>query len=720
MRAKTVLIFILACATVLCAKEGMFRLDGIPSGLAADMRAMGLQLDPADIWKPGQKCLAMAVVHLGGGTGSFVSADGLIITNHHVAFGAVQSLSSPERNYLRKGFLANDRSQEIPAPGYSVKVMTGFADVTPHFRPAMRPGLDPQKQYRLIEKISKELIHAGEKTRDMECAIARFYGAREFFLVTYFKIRDMRVVYVPARSIGEYGGEIDNWMWPRHTGDFSFLRAYVDKNGLPADYAKDNVPYRPLHYFPVARSALRPGDFTMILGYPGTTKRWYTAAEVGNEVQVNYPERIALLAQYIALLEKMSQADEAVAIKNAGVLKGLYNSIKNNRGLLAGLRNHAVLELKLAKEEQLAAFIAAQPGLQKMFGRLLGDIGLLTAAERETISLNTVFGWMIRGCRLFDWALTLNKWGHEKTKKDVDRESGYMERDIVAKKEQLPVSQRNLDLATDKAVFAFFLKKLLAADNTGIFKKLAQEIDLAAGKDRSEKIFAFVDTLYANTRLGDLGFKQEMFAADAKTMAATQDAFLALAAKIQPEIDAFNRLKDSFSGRWLQLKTRYIDAMMRLHPRAIHYPDANATLRFNYGRVEGYAPRDGVTYAPFTTLAGVLAKNSNEFPFNLDAKFVAAAQGQGRSRHSDPGLGDVPVNFLTDNDSTGGNSGSPVLNGKGELVGVLFDGNYESLGSDFWYLPETTRSIHVDIRYVLFVAGQVDRATGVLRELGAE
>jgi hypothetical protein len=720
MRTKLVLLVFLGGACLLPAKEGMFRLDGVSAGLARDMKAMGCQFDPADIWQPGEKSMAMAVVNLGGGTGSFVSADGLIITNHHVAFGAVQSLSSPEHNYIRDGFLARSRDREIPAPGYSVKIMTGFMDVTPRFRPALRPGLSPQKCHDLIEKISRQLIRQGEQTPGNECAVARFYGGREFYLVTYLKIRDMRVVYVPSRSIGEYGGEIDNWMWPRHTGDFSFLRAYVAKDGRPADYAADNVPYKPLHYFPIAKTALRPGDFTLILGYPGTTKRWETAAEVGDEVQSYYPERIALLAEYIDLIERASLADEGVSIKNAAVLKGLYNSIKNNRGLLAGLRKNAVHELKLAREKQLAAAIAAQPERWKKYSRMLDEIAALGAEEKEITSLSTVYGWLTRGCRLLDWALTLNKWNHEKTKKDPERESGFMDRDIAAKKERLPVSQRNLDLATDKAVFAFFLKKLLAADTSVVFKKLVFEIDHCAGRDRGEKIGAFVDNLYAHTRMAELDFKLKMLAADGKTPAATQDAFLVLAEKIQPEIDALNRRKNAFAGRWLQLKPLYVEAMMQLQPDAIYYPDANSTLRFNYGRVEGYSPRDAVSYAPFTSLAGMLAKNSGEFPFNLDAKLVAAARSEGRGRYRDPDLDDVPVNFLTSNDSTGGNSGSPVLNGRGELVGVLFDGNYESLSSDFFFQPKVTRSIHVDIRFVLFVADQVNQAANVLRELGVE
>jgi hypothetical protein len=720
MKAKTVLIFIVFSALALTAKEGMHRVDGITPQMIKDMQACGFELNPADIWNPGKKCLAMAVVNLGGGTGSFVSADGLIITNHHVAFGAVQSLSSPERNYIRDGFLARSRPEEIPAPGYNVKIMTGFNNVTPLFHSVFRTGLDPQKRHRQIEKISKRLIKQGEATPGNECAVAQYYGGREFYLVTYFKIKDMRVVYVPARSIGEYGGEIDNWMWPRHTGDFSFLRAYVGKDGRSAEYAKDNIPYRPLHYFPIARKNLGSGDFTMILGFPGTTQRWYSAAEVGNETQFNYPERIALLEQYIALMEKAAAASETVKIKNAGTLKGLYNSIKKYRGLLAGLQKNAVHEAKLAAEIKLAAFIASRPELQKKYGRLLNDISALAAEERSYSSLQTVYGWMNRGCRLFDWALTLDKWSREKTKNDMDREPGYMERDIAAKKDRLPVTQRNLDLATDQAVFSFFLNKLLQADASGSFKILRQEIAKSPGGGLNEQIDAFVRTLYGRTRLADFDFKMKMFAADKKTLTASEDAFINLAGKIRPEIDAFNRRKNSISSRWLLLKPLYAEAIMQMRPGEIFYPDANSTLRFNYGRVEGYSPRDAVSYAPFTTLAGVLAKNSGEFPFNLDGAVVAAAAKKDYVQYVAPELNDVPVNFITSNDSTGGNSGSPVLNSRGELVGVLFDGNYESLSSDFFFRPDITRSIHVDIRYILFIADKVNQAGNILQELAAK
>jgi hypothetical protein len=260
----------------------------------------------------------------------------------------------------------------------------------------------------------------------------------------------------------------------------------------------------------------------------------------------------------------------------------------------------------------------------------------------------------------------------------------------------------------------------MQADPAGSFKTLRQEIERSPGNGPDERIAAFVKTLYGHTRLADLDFKMKMFAADKKAVAAADDAFIAMAGRIRPDIDAFNRRKNSIASRWLLLKPLYVEAMMQMQPGEMFYPDANSTLRFNYGRVEGYSPRDAVTYAPFTTLAGVLAKNSGEFPFNLDGAVVAAASNKDYAAYVAPGLNDVPVNFLTSNDSTGGNSGSPVLNGRGELVGVLFDGNYESLSSDFFYRPAITRSIHVDIRYVLFIADKVNQARNVLQELAAE
>ena len=711
MRA-TIFCALLVAALALPAAEGMFPLDAVTPAVAAEMKAMGCRFDPAALWQPDGKCLAMAVVNLGGGTGSFVSADGLIITNHHVAFGAVQSLSSPERNYIRDGFLAADRAQEIPAPGYSVRVMTGFEDVTDRFRRARSAGLDPLKRLRLVERISRELAAAGEKEPGRECAVVPFYGGRRYYRVTYLKLRDMRVVYVPARAIGEYGGEVDNWMWPRHTGDFSFLRAYAGRDGRPADYSPDNVPFHPLHYFPVARAPLREGDFTAIMGYPAATRRWLAAAEAANEAQAAFPARIALLERYIALLESLSAGDEAVRIKNAAVLKGLYNSIKNNRGLLAGLERDAVLAGKAAEEKELAAWIATDPTRRKRFGRLLPAVQRLAGGEREIIPLEAVQARLGRGCRLLEWALTLSKWGREKSRRDLEREAGFTERDMAAWKERLPLNQRNLDLKTDAAVFALYVESLLAADRPGIFAALAREVDAAPGARRGERIAAYAASLYAGSRLGDLAFKQELLRADAAALRACRDPFLLLAAKLQPGIDALNRRRGAIAGEWLEWKPLYVEALAAMRPDRLRPPDANRTLRFSYGRVEGYSPRDAVRYAPFTTLAGVLAKERGEAPFELTPAFRSAAR--------DPERAGLPVNFLTSNDSTGGNSGSPVLNADGELVGVLFDGNYESLASDFRFRPDLTRSIHVDMRYVRFVAERVDRAGAVLRELGLE
>ncbi len=545
-------VVVLFLATgLLCAEEGMYLINGLTPQMAAEMRRLGCTLQPGDIWDGQGHGLALAVVNLGA-TGSFVSAQGLIITNHHVAFGAVQRQSTPEHNYIRDGFLADAPEKEIQAPGYTARVMVGFDNVTPRFNPVFKKGLAPRLRQQLQEKISKQLVAEGEKKKGVECDVASFYGGKEFYLVTYFKIRDVRIVYVPPRSIGEYGGEIDNWMWPRHTGDFSFLRAYVGRDGLPADYAKENIPFQPKVYLKIARQPLAEGDFTMIMGFPGRTYRWYCAAAVGNEVNFNYPQRIDLLKGWIALLEKISASSEAVKIKNAGVLKGLYNSFKNNEGMLAGLRRGGLYQQKLEEEKQLQAWLDSRPKWQAQYGKLLTDLSRLQEERRNYLAATSLLSWMRRGSRFLDWALTIHKWSREKNKKDMAREPGYMQRDIEIKKTSMKIAQSSLDIPSDQAVFAYFLKKMLELPETGVSAVLRQGVATAPGQTMEEKTANWVARLYTNSRLGDAPQRLKMLDMESRALRQQRDAFVELAALLQPELDRLNDKGKELAGEALQ------------------------------------------------------------------------------------------------------------------------------------------------------------------------
>jgi len=721
MKRRWLFLALALLTAVLAAEEGMFMINGLTPKMVADMKKLGFQLDAKDIWDGQGNGLAAAVVSFGGGTGSFVSAKGLIITNHHVAFGAVQRQSTPEHNYIREGFLAESPAQEIPAPGYTVYVLTAMDDVTPLFARARDPNLTPLQRYQQVDKISKRLITTNEQRRGVECRISQYYGGKLFIMLTYLKIRDIRIVYVPPRSIGEYGGEVDNWMWPRHTGDFSFLRAYVGPDGLPADFAPENVPFTPTRFLRIAQDNLQENAFTMIMGFPGRTERWYSAAEVGNDVTFNYPQRIKLLEEWIALLEEVSQASELVKIKNAGVLKGLYNTIKNSRGMLEGLQKTGLYEKKLAAEKKLLEKVSADANLKKLYGSVIPEMNQLNEEVRAQAAIATVTRYLLtRGCYLMSWALNLNKWAIERQKPNMERDTGFMERDFAPAKERQKVAQRALDIPTDKKVLAFFIAKLAELPKSGLANVFDLEIARQAGVDRQAKVAAFVEGLYAGSRLAELDFRLKMLDSDQKTLYAQNDAFINLARRLQVEMDLLEEKQKTIAGRQLLLKPLYTDLLMKANPGKNYYPDANGTMRFSYGQVKGYSPRDAICYSPFTTLKGVIEKDSGQDPFDLDPRLSAVYQAGDYQRYVVPGLNDVPVNFITTNDSTGGNSGSPVLNGKGELVGVLFDGNYEALSSDFFFQPDITRSIHVDIRYVLFVTEMVNKADNVLRELAGE
>ncbi len=709
------LYFSIFAYTFLCADEGMFLVNQLNDDFIGQLQKLGLQITAQQIFSTSKPSLTQAIINLGGGTGSFVSPNGLILTNHHVAFGAVQRQSTPEKNYIRDGFIARSLAEEIPAPGYRARIMIEFKNISDRFIPLLKKKSNPLKVFQQIDLLKKEIIREAEKEKGIEATVADFFGGKEFYLIKYLTIKDIRIVYVPAQSIGEYGGEIDNWMWPRHTGDFSFLRAYVGKDGKPADYSPENVPFRPVSYLQLASKPLEEGDFTFIMGFPGSTSRFKCAADIAAIVQFGYPERIKILQGWIDVLEKASALDEATKIKNAGILKGLYNSIKNNQGMLEGLIKFKVAELKQNEEIRLQKWLQEDKKHQQRYARVLKDLEQIAAESLELSKRSQLLGWMSRGVRALGWAITLNKLSIENEKPDLKRESGYQLRDIPYIQQNFRIAQNSFDLTTDKLVWKYFLTEFSKVAPDKHF--LIQEINLQAGEDLMQKIDNFIEKMYAATNITNLDYRLQLMQKRRSEFLKENDSFLKIAAKLQDELDAIQQTSRILLVRRLQLEPLYIEALSEMKKDIPVYSDANSTLRFNYGKVKGYEPQDAVYYKPFTTLKGVVDKNRQKFPFNLDPRIIAAYQNKDYGKYFCSQLNDVPVNFLTTNDSTGGNSGSPVLNGRGELVGLLFDGNYEAMCSDYLYLPELTRSIHVDLRYILFITEKIDRATNILQEL---
>lgn len=711
-RVALSLLILLLPALLLRAEEGMFQPYKLPPEVFAKMKALGFTLSEKDLFSPSGS-LSQAVVSLGGGTGSFVSPQGLILTNHHVAFGAAQRQSSLKLNIIHDGFIASTMAEEIPAPGYKAWILKDVLDVTARVLKGVTPKTPPRLCSLKIEKNIKALVKEYEgKGQEYEVRVTSFYGGLSYYLFKSLVLRDLRIVYIPSRNIGEFGGETDNWMWPRHTGDFSFLRAYVGPDGHPADYSKENLPYKPEKFLPFSAKDIDSGDFALVMGFPGRTSRYLTAEEIRFMVEKSYPERIRMMKNWIDILEAESQADPEAAIKNASILKGIYNGYKNSQGQYEGFLRAGVLARREAEQKEFLTALEGDPLGKKKYKPAIEGLLKLIEENQRAGQKAMVMGLLQRSSRFLSLALQLNQWSVEKTKKDMARKPGYMERDIPNMKAGLELAQRGLHVATDKKSFAYFLGEALALPEGQKIAALERVV-----QDKSpEGVARFVNNLYDHSQLGNVEYRLRLFSLNRSALLAEKDPFIDLAGELQREFDAAEAEGEVLAGKMMLLKPLYMEALLKTRKGPI-FPDANSTLRLNFGVLEGYSPKDAVLYSSQTTLKGVLEKDTGKEPFEVPEKIKLVYRNHNTEGYTDPELKDVPVNFLTTNDSTGGNSGSPIIDKEGNLMGLLFDGNYESVVSDYYFLPEITRTISVDARYILFVADKVDKAENVLKEL---
>jgi hypothetical protein len=664
-----------------------------------------------------------AVVSLGGCTASFVSPEGLIATNHHCVTGALQFNSTSGRDLLKDGYLAGTREQELySGPGARVYVTTTVADVTEAITGNIDPNSSDRQRYDTIQRRIKERVAACEKEGN-RCNVASFFEGLKYFEIVQLEIRDVRLVYSPAEGIGVFGGETDNWRWPRHTGDWSFLRAYVGKDGKPAAFAKDNIPYRPKHWLKVSPAGAKPGELVFVVGYPGRTQRHQTYAEVRETAEWYYPRAIRNAQEQLAVLNEMVKGDRDLALKAAGRIQGLNNTLTNQKGVLEGLVEGGVLAQKEAQEKELVSWIAADPARREKYGDLLPALAALDAEGKKTRERDATFAGLAGASSYFSAAQTLYRLATQRPLKDVERDAGYQERDWIRIRESQQRLQRSLDPKLDRALFRWALGKAAALPADQRIEPLDKAIGLRPGMtvpEAEKAIDAWLDPLYAGTRMSDSGFRLGLMEKSTAELEATADTFIALAAKLHPLSEAIRETGKNEAGAYARLRPRYMEAVLA-RAGGLVAPDANSTLRVTYGQVRGVDARDGLFYKPQTTLAGIVEKHTGEGEFDAPQKqldAIRALRSGEKTPYLDPALKDVPVNFLSTVDTTGGNSGSPTLNSMGELVGLLFDGTYETVASNFIFDRDKTRSIHVDSRYMLWTMSEVDGATRLLDEMG--
>ncbi|MBN2184493.1 MAG: S46 family peptidase [Candidatus Krumholzibacteriota bacterium] len=708
-------VVVLSGSSAIMAEEGMWQLDKFDKDLFKQMQTAGLELSQDEIFKAGGSGIAYAIVDLGGGTGSFISSTGLILTNHHVGFTALQRASTTDNNFIENGFYAGSTGKDIRAEGYQAKVLISIKDVTDEVLKAAE-GKTGAERFKAIEDRIKLLEMECEKDSDVRCYVSAFYSGMQYKMFSYFVIKDIRIAYAPPRAIGNYGGDIDNWMWPRHTGDFTILRAYVAPDGTPAEYSEDNVPYQPAVHLAISSKGVEKDDFTMILGYPAATQRYRSSYSIEWSQNWRFPKRIALFGDIIDIYKKAGEADPGVAIKVASFDQMFNNSMKNYQGQLEGFLKAGLLDKKIADEKAFTEWVNSNDKRKKKYGDILPKIEKLYKENEKYRDMDGIGQIMGFSCQMFSAGYQIFKWTEEKEKEDIERDPGYMDKNIERLKMRLNMIDRSYDRGVDMALMKHFFSltmRLPAESRSKALESLIMEIP---GEDVDARIDKLVEMLYSGTKLHIAEERARMFDLSREELMKEKDAIIELCAKLDGEIKATEKREKEFAGVITELRPRLIEGMKEWKGGAL-YPDANGTMRLTFGTVKGYSPKDAVDYDYITSFSGMIEKNTGVEPFDCPEKLVEMCNAGDLGGYVDEYLGDLPVDFLSTCDITGGNSGSPILNGKGEVVGSAFDGNWESISADYLFNSDLNRCISVESRYILFVLDKFSGAGDLLEEL---
>ncbi|AKC85960.1 S46 family peptidase [Pseudoxanthomonas suwonensis] len=703
----------LAAAPAAWAGEGMWVPQQLPE-IAGPLKQAGLKLSPQQLADLTGDPMG-AVVALGGCTASFVSPGGLVVTNHHCAYGAIQLNSTPENNLIRDGFNAPTAADEVSAgPNARVFVLDEITDVTREAKAAIAAaGDDALARTKALEAFEKQLIAGCEAEAGFRCRLYSFSGGNTYRLFKNLEIRDVRLAYAPPGSVGKFGGDIDNWMWPRHTGDFAFYRAYVGKDGKPAAYSPDNVPFKPKRWLKIADKPLGEGDFVMVAGYPGSTNRYALAAEFDNTAQWTYPTIARHFRNQIALVEAAGKANPEIQVRYASSMAGWNNTSKNYTGQLEGFQRIDAAGQKQAEEAAVLAWLKGQgakgTAALDAHARLIALLEQTQATRERDLALS-----MFNNTAMLGAASQLYRLSIEREKPNAERESGYQERDLPAIEGSLKQLERRYVPAMDRQLQEYWLNeylKLPAAQRVAAVDQWLGGNDAAAVKRALDRL--------AGTKLGSTEERLKWFAADRAAFEASDDPAIRYAVAVMPTLLQLEQERKTRAGENLAARPVYLQALAdyKKSQGKFVYPDANLSLRITFGNVTGYVPRDGVKYTPFTTLEGVVAKETGEDPFDSPKALLEAVAAQRHGGLADERLGSVPVNFLADLDITGGNSGSPVLDAHGRLVGLAFDGNWESVASNWVFDPTMTRMISVDQRYMRWIMQEVFPAPQLLKEM---
>ncbi len=693
------------------ADEGMWLPYYLKSMIYNDMQKTGLKLTPEEIYSINHSSLKDAVIQFGGGcTGEVVSNQGLVFTNHHCGYASIQSLSSVEHNYLSNGFWAYKKQDELPCPGLTVKFLVKVENVTREVLKSVNKGAGEKDRMIAIQKEMVQIQSKAAEQGKYDTRVVPFYAGNEYYLFVYEVYRDVRLVGTPPESIGKFGGDTDNWMWPRHTGDFSIFRIYTSTDGKPAAYSPTNVPMKPKHFLPVSIKGVDKGDYAMVMGYPGRTNRYKTSWGIHLSTDITNPAVVSVRDKKLAIMREFMSTDKAVRIMYASKYAGISNYWKYYIGQTRGLKRMNSAEGKEQIEKEFGEWVNADATRKEEYGTVLPNFANAYKIIDQYALAKEYTAEALLGTEAVKLASTFNKY--------LESNKGYPED---------PAKTNNLIQYAKNDFFKDYYEPL---DQ----KTLGCMLEMFYKNIPADQQFPLIKEIYKKYK-GD--FQKYAAEAFAKTNFSKEDKFLELvnkptkkALEKDPVFVLYQAIKDydkMLSGKieagneLLSSASRlYLKGLMEMAPDKKSYPDANFTMRLSYGKVLDYDAADAVHYKFYTTLKGIIEKEdstSDEFTVPKKLKDLYYAKDFGPYTNKD---GELVVAFTTNNDITGGNSGSPVMNGKGELIGLAFDGNWEAMSGDVAFEPSLQRCICVDVRYVLFIIDKYAGARNLIDELQIE
>ncbi len=692
------------------ADEGMWLLPLIEKLNIGTMTEMGLKLTAEDIYSINKACMKDAVVIFGGGcTGEIVSPEGLLLTNHHCGYGSIQNHSTVEHDYLANGFWAMTREEELPNPGLSVTFLIRMEDVTTRVIGKTNTGMTEAERREAVMAESAAITAEAIKDTQYRAQVTPFYGGNQYFLIVNEVYTDVRLVGTPPSSIGKYGFDTDNWMWPRHTGDFSVFRVYMGPDGKPAQYSKDNVPLKPKYYLPVSIKNLHKNDFTMILGYPGGTTRYMTSWEVDETMKIVNADRIKIRGIRQDILMKDMMVDPKINIQYASKYSGSSNYWKYSIGQNEVIGRLGTKAKKEAFEAEFTGWVNADPARIEKYGNALSLIENAVKARAEKYNAQQYMNEVFRGsCELIGIAGQLRPLEEALVNGDNDKVAGITERSM----KMMDNFYEDYNYPTDRKV----TKAMLKLFKEDVDPKFWPDFYIIIDRKFKGNIDAFVDDMFTRSFLTTPD-KYRAFLAKPNLRTLQKDPAYIVARSVSTVRTGLQKDLESYNADLSKGQRTYIAGVMEFAPEKTKYPDANFTMRMTYGKVLDYYPYDAVHYNWYTTLDGVVQKyKPGDYEFDLPQRLIDLNARKEYGRYASPD-GYMPVCFITTNDITGGNSGSPVVNGNGELIGIAFDGNWEAMTDKIEFEPELQRSICVDIRYVLWVIDIYSGAGHLLKEM---